>query len=97
MAKKGNHARRSGPPMASKIILLACVVLVLIVAGSALFGGDNSPVSDTAPPVTEPGVPANGQNVQSPNVDGTAGTEPTTAPSESPAQPSAAPSAARRA
>lgn len=91
MAKKGNHARRSGSPAASKLILLACVVLVLIVAGSALFGGDNSPVSDTVPPSTETAVPANGQNTQTPNVDGTAGAEPTSAPSEPPAQASQSP------
>lgn len=54
MAARGNHSRRGsgGGAAAIKIILLLCVVLVMVAAGSTLFSGRESPVAESAAPVT---------------------------------------------
>lgn len=61
MASKGNHSRRgsNGSATAVKIVLLACVLLVMAVAGSTLFTNraDVTPDTSAAPPAADTPAP----------------------------------------
>lgn len=92
MAKRGNHSRRgsSGSATAVKIVLLVCVLLVLVAAGSSLFSGrpdvTEPPVYSPTPPATSAdaisGTPGGEEPAATPGA--TPGTSPGARPSRRP-------------